>query len=84
MFLVPIPVESHSGYKEAEEPRAFVWLGNRVEVREILDRWYEGSADPRQPPRDYFKVSGSDDREYLLSHDRQRDQWYLVESLGQR
>ena len=37
-----IEVESYSGYKGEESPRAFVHLGKRFEVLEILDRWYEG------------------------------------------
>jgi hypothetical protein len=77
MFLVPIEVESHSGHRAEERPKAFRWLGRRIEVSEIADRWYQGGVDPTQPVEDYFKVVGSDGKSYLLKFSRARDEWYL-------
>ena len=41
-----IQVECRSGYKVNEYPLAFVFQDERLEVSEILDRWYEGGMDP--------------------------------------
>ena len=54
--LDKIEVECYSGYRADERPVAFTYKGRRWEVAEILDRWYEGSRDPKAPGLDYFKV----------------------------
>ncbi len=50
-----------------------------MKVGEILDRWYQGTGDPEWPEADYFKVIGYDFREYLLEHDLEAGQWFLVQ-----
>jgi hypothetical protein len=51
-----------------------------VEVGEVLDRWYQVETKPEWPRADYFKVLGADEREYLLKHDLEADDWFLGKS----
>lgn len=78
MNLIPIQVQCYAGYKSDESPRRFLYESTSVEIKEILDRWYQGNRDPEWPITDYFEVLGSDGREYLLKHDREYDDWFLV------
>lgn len=77
MNLVPIQVESYAGYKADESPRRFDCEAQWVEVKEIVDRWYQGAGNPEWPIADYFKVTGDDGCAYLLKHDREADTWFL-------
>jgi hypothetical protein len=72
-----IEVESYSGYKGEESPRAFIHLGKRFEILEILDRWYEGSVDPKALRHDYFKVKTAGDEVFLLRHTPRYQSWTL-------
>jgi hypothetical protein len=36
---ITVQVECYSGYTYAQEPRAFVWRGERYEVQRIVKRW---------------------------------------------
>ena len=66
-----IRVECYAGYRGEETPRAF-WLGdNRLEVKEVLDRWLA-------PEQRYFKVQADDNGIYLLRHEVQVDDWELT------
>jgi hypothetical protein len=77
MRLIPITVECYAGSKADETPRRFVWEERRVEIEEVLDRWYQVESKPEWPRADYFKVRGQDGHEYLLKHDLESDEWYL-------
>lgn len=46
MTLIPIQVESYPGSKADETPRQFVWNGRVIEVREVVDRWYQVESLP--------------------------------------
>lgn len=76
--FIPIRVECYSGHKADESPRRFLWKGQWIEMREIVDRWYQGDRDPEWPIADYFKVTDAAGRPHLLRHDRESDEWYLV------
>ena len=66
-----IRVECYAGYRGEETLRAF-WLGdNRLEVKEVLDRWLA-------PERRYFKVQADDNGIYILRHEVQADDWELT------
>jgi hypothetical protein len=67
----PIRVETYSGMKADEEPRALWVEGRRLRVLGIADRWYDPAAA-------YFKVRAEDGSLYLLRHDSRRDAWQLV------
>jgi len=76
MRLAPIQVECYAGTKADETPRRFIWEGQTQEVGEVLDRWYQVESNPEWPRADYFKVRAANDREYLLKHDLESDEWF--------
>jgi hypothetical protein len=77
MKLIGIEVECYAGFKADETPRRFLWLGEWIEVEDVLDRWYQAAGNPEWPMADYFKVIGADGRQFLLKHDREADAWFL-------
>ncbi len=66
-----ISVEAYSGYKANERPKALVIRDKRLEVKEVLDRWYGEEHD-------YFKVRAEDGFIYIIRYDRFKDEWELV------
>ncbi len=66
-------VIAYSGYHGEQEPRALIVGGQRLEVVEIRDRWY----DPRAR---HFRVQASDGRDYLLRYDLEELGWSRVET----
>ncbi len=72
-----IQVECRSGYKANECPVAFVFEGDRLEVSETVDRWYEGGIDPEKPVMDYFKIKTDDGRTFILMYAAHLDQWFI-------
>jgi hypothetical protein len=77
MKLIPIQVQCYAGAKTDETPRRFTWESTLIEIDEVLDRWYQVESKPEWPRADYFKVRGADQKEYLLKHDLESDQWFL-------
>jgi len=69
-----IEVGSYAGYKANERPIYFVLEGRRLQVIEILDRWY-GLED------DWFKILADDGRIYLIKWNRSLDTWLLVKVI---
>ena len=69
-----IKVEAYSGYKANERPLCFFIDDLRLEVRDIIDRWY-GEED------DYFKVLADDGKMYLIKWNRELDYWALERIL---
>lgn len=64
-------VECYAGYRGEETPRRF-WLGkNRIEIREVIDRWIG-------PDHRYFKVLGDDGSIYILRFDAESWAWELT------
>jgi hypothetical protein len=70
-----IQVEFYSGYKAIVRPLIFEHQGQRWEVEEILDRWYEGGLDAREPEINYFKVRTSGGQVFLLRYLSLFDDW---------
>jgi len=64
--LIPIKVECYSGYKADEYPKCFYWNNNKYEIKEILDRWYQGNHDPKWSVGSYFKVYSTCDKKYII------------------
>ncbi len=77
-YLKQINVESYSGYKLHESPRAFIYEGRRYTVKEILDSWYEGGTKPEAPVISYFKVLADNGGRYLIRYDSFHDEWTIV------
>ena len=80
--LVPISVECHSGYKADEYPKCFHRDSVRFEITEILDRWYQGDANPEFPVSDYFKVKTIDGKVLILKHEVKTDKWYIQTGMN--
>jgi len=72
-----IQVECYSGFKANERPVAFSYQGERREITEIVDRWYEGSPDSSGPVIDYFKVRTADGNVFFLRYQSGSDAWSL-------
>ena len=70
---LPIRVLTYSGYKADERPTSFMYGERTMQIREIVDRWYD-------PDHKCFKVRADDGGLYLLRHDLNSDQWELVET----
>lgn len=78
MKLIPVKVECHSGYKADEYPICFYWKNIKFEIKEIADRWYQAQEAPDMPVADYFKVRTAGKSIYILKHELQSDQWFVV------
>ncbi len=65
-----IEVDAYSGFRANERPKSLRVAGGRVEVEEVIDRWYGERYD-------YFKVRGSDGRRYTIRYDRREDEWEM-------
>ncbi len=74
---IPIKVECYSGYRADEYPMCFYWNNDRYEVREILDRWYQGDRDPAWPVSNYFKVDTGCGGPFIIKHVPENDEWFL-------
>jgi hypothetical protein len=78
MKLLPIRVECYSGSKVDETPRRFILDAQPIDVVDVVDRWHQVESKPEWPRADYFKMLAADGHEYLLKHDLEADEWYLV------
>ena len=75
-----IEVVAYSGYKANERPLYFIMDHQRLEVQNVIDRWYGVEHD-------YYKVIADDGRVYLLKWHRRLDLWFLeriMERLGKQ
>jgi hypothetical protein len=70
-----VQVKFYSGYKAIVRPLVFEYQGQRREVEEILDRWYEGGLDARKPEITYFKVRTLEGQIFLLRYLSLFDTW---------
>lgn len=75
---VLIQVEAYCGYRANERPLAFVWNGQRHEIEEIIDRWYQGGVSARDQKLDYFKVRTRDGQKYILRYNSLFDTWSVL------
>ncbi len=66
-----LTVDAYAGYKGEETPRAFTLDGRKLQVREVVDRWYSQTHS-------YFRVHASDGQRYVLRFDLDEDCWELV------
>ena len=66
-----IHVCCYSGSRVNERPVYIIVDSRKIEVREVLDRWYG-------PDDDFFKFRGDDLRDYIIRWNRSEDSWYLM------
>jgi hypothetical protein len=67
-----VHVESYSGYRGNEEPRAIELEGRRVAVIEVVRQWQDVGAR-------CFRVRADDGKSYVLRYVEHKDEWYAVE-----
>ena len=79
--LIPVVVECHSGYKADEYPTCIINGGKRIDISQVIDRWYQIENTSDFPASDYFKVQMPDGNVCLLKHELDADKWYLVTSF---
>ncbi|MCE5265179.1 MAG: cytoplasmic protein [Deltaproteobacteria bacterium] len=72
-----IQVECYSGHKANERPTAFTCRGNRHEIEEIIDRWYEAGIDPARPEISYFKIKTISGSVFILRYLSLFDSWSI-------
>ena len=73
--LKVIHVSCYSGYRADERPVNFSLRGRKLEVEEIIDRWYG-------PHNSFFKVLADDKKVYLIKYDQDDDLWTLEKIMG--
>lgn len=73
-----IKVFTYSGYRGSEKPVVFFIDDERIEVKEILSSWHEGSIDPKVYIKRYFKIKGTDGYEYTIYYDEGTKKWFMV------
>ncbi len=65
-----IRVECYAGYAGEQEPTR-IWLGDeRLEVKEIQDRWLS-------PDHRYFKILSHDNNTYIIRQGSEMQDWEL-------
>lgn len=78
MEYVLVKVECYSGWKADEYPVCFYLGKEKFEIKEIVDRWYQGDLNPKWPAANYFKVCTISGKLYVLKHETLKDRWYLI------
>ena len=73
MVQAPMKIEvvAYSGYKANEKPLYFVFEQKKLDVVDVVDRWYGEEHD-------YFKVLADDGKVYLIRWHRLLDSWFLL------
>ncbi len=83
MKIIPIRVECYSGYRAEELPRVLCLGDERLEVEEVVDRWYQSGLDPAAGRAEYFKLRAGAQL-YVVKRDSATHAWYLVAELPVR
>ena len=72
-----IEVECYSGYKTNERPIAFTSRGTRLEVQDIIDRWYEVGHEASRHETSYFKVRTLEGQVFIIRYQSLLDAWSI-------
>ena len=75
MFEEKIEVIAYSGYRGEEIPRAMIFRGKKIEVKDILKRWTEEGVKDKKRKR-VFKLKGSDGIIYTVHYDEKFMDWF--------
>ncbi len=68
-------VECYSGYTYAQEPRAFIWQGQRHTVAHVERRW-------RTPSGPAFCACAAGGRRFTLAYDEADDVWRIQPQIA--
>ena len=72
--MTDLQVECYSGHTYAQDPRAFVWQGQRVEVEAIEACW-------RTPDGPVFRVRAQSEEVLELRYHETEDRWSIAQAL---
>ncbi|MDP2949465.1 MAG: hypothetical protein Q8P22_07995 [Chloroflexota bacterium] len=71
-----VQVDAYAGATYPEEPRAFMWQGQRVELARVEAQW-------REPGKSMWLVVDTAGGRFRMSYEVERGEWQ-VSKLGQR
>lgn len=72
----PITVQTQSGYKQNEQPRAFELDGKRFTVLAIKKTWKQESGEGRRQ-KVFFRVHTHEGRSHDIAKDENSGEWTL-------
>lgn len=77
MELQRVQVECKGGHPHHEAPVSFTHKGVRYDIKEIIDRWYEGRNTLGKVGLDYYKVK-TDKGVFILRYNTLFDGWAVI------
>lgn len=75
--LLPVKVECYSGYKADEYPVRFYLNNTRIEIQEVIDRWYQYNKNSPFPAANYFKINTNGNKILILKQEIESGNWFL-------
>jgi hypothetical protein len=74
-YFQRIDVECYSGHRFGEQPRSFLWQGEKYLVQHIESAWLE-------PGHRHFRLLTIGDGRFELVYNEQIDIWEAVQLIG--
>jgi len=68
-----VQVECYSGHSYAEQPMAFYWQGQRLEVASLEATWYG-------PDGKHFRLRTTADQRFDLCYSEAEDRWFIAQA----
>ena len=78
MIFEIVEVQTYSGAAADERPISFFFNLKKIEIDEIIDRWYESGVKAGGPIYHYFKILSPDNHVYILRHNENKDIWSVL------
>jgi hypothetical protein len=78
MNLIPIIVNCYSPNNSDQSQHYFYLENTKFKINEISDRWYQRDASQGFASADYFKICTDGNMTYIIKHELESDQWFLV------
>jgi hypothetical protein len=78
MEFEKIQVFTRDEYKGAQEPLSFVWRGQKRQIAQVVDRWYEGRMDSTVMPLLYFRVKTLTGEIFLIRYHEFFNVWSIA------
>ena len=75
MIFEQIKVISYCGYRPNERPISFNFQDKKWEVKEILERWHEGSLKAGAPTYSFFKIITFTENHFTLRYNNRYKTW---------